>query len=366
MLFRQLLCIAGFACLFFVPSAGATDNAILIGQAIDLSAANAEFSRDYTQGARTYFTQINADGGINGHRIVYRPQDSGGSPARAVSIAQAYVRDGASALFGFDGDDAVAAIAHDPHIQAAGVPLFAPIAGGTTLERADVYYLRADIGQEIRRIVAHLAPLGIHTFGFAVAAGQVSTSVLDVEAHKQNVQVVANIRFDPRGDGATRAAANVAARHPQAVIVIADSLAAAQFFQSYRHLDPGTFLCAPSLVNVRTLTSIMGDDARGLIISQVVPDPMSGSEMAREHRRLMEKYTDEPASQATLEGYMAAKMLVLALRRSRAPGASSLAQTLQAGGRYDLGGFALNITKNGRASSFVELTITSRDGRLLR
>lgn len=369
-MFRLRSLLALCTALAMTPAMAASETRpIVVAQAADLSGANADFGRDYTLGAKIYFDHVNAGGGIHGRRIAYRSQDSGGVPARGLAAAQAFVREGAGVLFGFTGDDTVIAVARDKAIRTAGVPLFAPVAANTSLGSGDgVHYLRADVAREIQAMVAHLATTGIKTFAIATVDehGKEASRALDAESAKLGARVVARTSMAANGDGPVLAAQTIARERPQAVIVIADTLAVARFFQRYRQLDPGAFLCAPSLVNVRTLTTAIGTQAaRGIIVSQVVPDPTSAVEIAREHRKLMERYADEPASQATLEGFIAAKALVQELRRSR-DGGSALGQTIRSEGRLDLGGYALNFAGNGRASDYVELTVVSRDGRLLR
>lgn len=183
------------------------------------------------------------------------------------------------------------------------------------------------------------------------------------EANAQGVRILGQVCLP----GSSKAAEQLARLKPQAVIVIGDTHSAAQFFKRYRSLDPGAFLCASSMVNAKTLIASIGPQAaRGLIISQVVPAPSATLEISREHRRLMEKYADEPSSPATMEGFIAAKMLVMTLQKSPEVSASALRQILLEENRINLGGYELSFCKTGRPSRFVELSVINRDGRLLR
>jgi len=360
------------ACAFLAlpASAAASDGkSIVVAQAADLSGPGADFGRDYSLGAKVYFDHVNATGGIAGRRVVYRSRDTAGIPANGVAAVRALLKEGADVLFGVTGDNTVDAVARDEAVRQSGTPLFAPVAGNTHLGPAEnVFYVRAGVAQEIRAAAAHLTGLGIRTFAIATADehGREAARALEDEATRQGARVVARTTLAATGDAPSRAASLIGQSHPQAVFVVGDTLAVAQFFKRYRQVDPGAFLCAPSLVNVRTLTSVLGAEAaRGIIVSQVVPDPGTFAEVTREHRKLMEKYADEPASQATLEGFIAAKALVRALRRSR-DGAAGLAQAVRADGRFDLGGYGLQFAPNKRASDYVELTVIDRNGRLLR
>lgn len=352
-------------------SANATTDSkpIAVGQAADLSGPSADFGRDYSLGAKIYFDHINATGGVAGHRIVYRSRDTAGIPANGVAAARELIKGGADVLFGITGDDTVEAVARDAAVRQSSIPLFAPVAGNTHLGVDDnVYYIRSSVAREIQVTMAHLANLGIKTFAIATGDehGREAAKALEDEAARHGARVVIKAALSPNGDAPSRAATLIAQSRPQAVFVVGDTLAVAQFFKRYRQLDPGAFLCAPSLVNVRTLISAIGPQAaRGVIVSQVVPDPGTFSEVTREHKKLMEKYADEPASQATLEGFIAAKALVQGLQRSR-EGAAGLGQAIRADGHFDIGGYTLQFMTSRRASDYVELTVIDRNGHLLR
>lgn len=370
MLPRLFLALAVLLAAWGATARAGEPRTLTIALANDLSGPGSDFGRDFSLGAKVYFDHINAGGGVNGQRLVYRQADTGGSGARSLAAAQAFVREGAQVLFGFSGDATVATIAQDPSVRGAGVPLFAPVVGGLSAGPQDrVFPLRTGVAQEVRAIAGYLAGLGIRSFGIAVGEdyGPEMMASLEAELAKQSVKVVARTPLAVAGDGPAQAAQRIAQMRPQAVFVLADTLAVAQFVKRYRALDPGAFLSAPSLVNIRTLVSAVGPEAaRGLIISQGVPNPNSALEIAREHRRLMERYADEPVSQATLEGFIAAKALVQTLRRSRDGSRAGIQQALRESGRLDVGGFELNLARGEAASSFVELAVVSRDGRLLR
>lgn len=364
-----------FGALLFSPAATAqtaAGKAIIVAHPADLSGPGADFGRDYSLGAKVYFDHVNAAGGIRGRRLVYRASDTAGQPARALDNARTALQGGGdTVIFGLAGDRAIATLLRDGKLRSAGIPLFGAVAGNRELGPEDgVFALRAGLADEIRAIVEQLQNLGIASFGLASADEyrQEAARELQAASRAQGIRVVAEVQLPTGPEGAMAAAGQVAAARPQAVIVIGDTLSAAQFFKRYRSLDPGAFLCAPSMVNFRTLSAAIGPQAaRGLIISQVVPDPAAPLEITREHRRLMEKYADEPSSPATLEGFIAAKLLVAALQKAPDTSAGALRQALFGEGRISLGGYDLNFSRGGgRPSRFVELSVTTREGRLLR
>lgn len=337
----------------------------------DFSGPSADFARDFSTGAKVYFDHLNASGGIKGKRILYRLSDSAGQSAQALSAAQEAINERSDVvLFGITGDQTLETLARDPRVHKSGAPLFATVAGNTSLGLEDgVFHLRAGLADETQAIIRQLKSLGVSTFSLAAANDQLADAakLIENEASAQGARLIGQVELPTNPEGGAKAAEKLAAKKAQAVIVIGDTLSAAQFFKRYRSLDPGAFLCAPSMVNAKTLISAIGPQAaRGLIISQVAPAPESTLEISHEHRKLMNKYADEPASPATMEGFIAAKVLVNSLQKAADSSAASLRQNLLEEGRLKLGGYELNFGKGPRASRFVELSVINREGRLLR
>lgn len=371
---RQItaLAIAAFALSTALPAnaAPAATSPIVIAQPVDLSSPGADFGRDFSLGAKIYFDYVNLSGGIKGRKIVYRQSDTAGQTRETIEKAQQMLSEHTDILFGVAGDSAIEKIATSEQRRNANVALFAAIAGKSSLGSKDgVFHLRAGLSDEIHAITVQLKNLGISTFGLASTpdSTEEALAAFNSEAEKQGIRLVAKAKLSGAVSNDDAAADTILKAHPQAVIVVGDTLTAARFFKRYRDSDPGAFLCSPSIVNVKTLVAAIGPKAaRGLIISQVVPDPAAILDITREHKRLMEKFVDEPASQGTLEGFIAAKMLVATLQKAPDATANSLHQTLTGGKSIDLGGYVLDGHKGGRMSRFVELSVVGRDGRLVR
>ena len=107
----------------------------------------------------------------------------------------------------------------------------------------------------------------------------------------------------------------------------------------------------------------------GIAISQVVPYPWSGTKpVVREFMGLPKAFQPAAgASYTTLEGYLAAKIMVEALNRA-GPQASrdKLLAALDSMRPYDTGGFTVSYSGKERLGSrFVEVTIVGNGGRLM-
>ena len=66
-----------------------------------------------------------------------------------------------------------------------------------------------------------------------------------------------------------------------------------------------------------------------------------------------------------IEGYITARVLVDALRKSPQATPDALARTLKTMGEIDLGGFRVNFAKSNVGSAFVDIGVVTSGGRLM-
>jgi ABC-type branched-subunit amino acid transport system substrate-binding protein len=347
----------------------------VIGQVADQSGLNLEASRDYIAGAKIYFDYVNSQGGVNGHHLLLRTKDDGGVPERTLSLTRELLdTDHAQVLFGYVGDATVSALATSPILKEAGAALVGALAG-EDIDDSDgsLFFVRASYRNEVDRVVTYFAKLGIKRFAmvrlstpFAMGAQRAfRTSLTD-----NSMQLVVDDVMAADGKDAVRVAKKVFYGHPQVVVVIGDTIAVGNFVRAYRPLDQGGFVVALSTVNHEALVQLTGPSlAYGTLITQVVPNPLlANSPVLREHSSLMRRFRDEPPSHLTLEGFLAAKTLVQALRGLKSDvSRSAITNLLRAHKDYDLGGILLHFAEGSdRGSSFVDLTLLRKDGSLLQ
>jgi len=101
--------------------------------------------------------------------------------------------------------------------------------------------------------------------------------------------------------------------------------------------------------------------------AQVVPFPWDSTvPVVKEYRKLLEEAKGEPGF-GTLEGFIAAKVMVEGLRRTgKRLDRESFVRTMEAM-EYDAGGFKVSFAPdNHSGSKFVDLTIISKDQRFVR
>jgi ABC-type branched-subunit amino acid transport system substrate-binding protein len=367
---KRFLCkyLAGLAlCLPLLANAAA--DAIVVGQAIDLSGPNADLGRDYVAGIKTYFDVLNAKGGINGRRIQYLVRDDRGQADQAVkAVAELITQAHVSYLFGGVGDDVTRAVLDSAEFKRSGLTLYAPLAGADYRKDAKILFWRPSYQQEIRHIFSHFDKLGIKDVGVVY---QESAATADAYRRLAEQMKESGIRLSGTvhlGNDLARMrseTAQLASAKPGFVIMIADTVNAGVFLKEFRKLAPQTFVAGSSLTNLTTLRQLAGGKAvEWTVFSQVVPNPNIGSSSIQlEHLNMMRKYRDEPVSALTLEGFTAAKSwLRLLPAGKRAPGQAEYAIP---GGGFDIGGYMVgDVADSNHLSSYVDMALFNRSSGL--
>ena len=124
-----------------------------------------------------------------------------------------------------------------------------------------------------------------------------------------------------------------------------------------------------SFVGTKALSDELQQDARGVVVSQVMPFPfapvsaLAGDYLSAGKAAMGDKF--EP-NYSSMEGYVAARTLVEGLRRG---GNGSSSEALIAGleslREFNLGGFFVDFSSTDHTGSkYVDLTILSADGRV--
>jgi branched-chain amino acid transport system substrate-binding protein len=112
----------------------------------------------------------------------------------------------------------------------------------------------------------------------------------------------------------------------------------------------------------------LGKDGAGVVVSQVVPLPSSlTTAIGREYTEAVKAYGQgETANYSSLEGYLAARMVVDGLRNAGGKTTrEALISGLEAIGTQSYGGFAVSLSPTKHvASSFVQLSMLTGDGRV--
>lgn len=370
---RSSFAFAGLAAAGFPSLANAQTNPITIGQSVDLSGTTQSLGRDYFTGAKLCFDVTNASGGIGGRTLRLRQMDDGGQPQRAVAnVASLLNEEKVDHLFGLTGEACIAAVLKSPAFAHSDKLLFAPMCGTDLApDNNRLIYLRATYGEEIAAILATFGGAGLKSFSIAYASGATGIAARDAAVTLLKKRGFAApdtfaLDADPRRLGSTAEA--ILRSGPQAIAILADTIPTALLARELRSRNPGLFVCATSRVDQTALRQIVGANlATGIVLSRVVPDPIrSATPPVREFSQAFNRYFEETPSCANLEGYLAAKLFVGALRKAGGnAGAAKLIAALRSQKSAEISGWKIDLTSGNRASHYVDTSVIRKNGTLL-
>lgn len=353
---------------------GVSDQTILLGQSAALSGALGDLGKEYTAGAQSYFDHINAQGGIAGRRIKLISLDDGYDPKKAVENTKRLVeQDKVFAIFGQFGTGITQACL--PYSTGLGVPLFAPYTGADVLRdngNRYLFHIRASYGQEMEKMVEQLVGIGIRDIAVVYqndSFGKAGLLGAEQALARRNLKPVALGAIEmPAVD--TRAALEVVAKaRPSAIILSTAGKPSVSFIRDYLKTGQPAQFYALSVVSSRQLVKELGAASHGIAIAQVMPSPWrSSNAVVREYQQVLAKANIKEYSYTALEGFIAAKIFVEALKKTgKDLTREKLIATLEGMHNYDAGGLVVDFGPKKRdGSTYVDLSIISKDGQFLR
>ena len=347
---------------------GVTADTILIGQSAALSGPAQELGKEMKSGAEAYFDVINKSGGINGRKIKLVSIDDGYEPDKAAANTKKLINDDkVLALFGYVGTPT--SNASLPILTEAKVPFIGAFTGAQSLREPFnryVFNVRGSYFDETEQIVGHLVQQGIKKIAVFYqndAYGKAGLAGVERAMKKRKLDIAVTATVERNTTDVSAAVAALAKSNTDAIIMISAYKSCAAFIKTMKLAGALQQFWNVSFVGSKALSNELGEDGRGVQISQVVPFPWSDvNPIVREYQKRIGGR--ELYSFTSLEGYIAAKVLVEGLKRAgKNPTRESLVDGLASMGKVDLGGFTVNYTPtNHNGSSYVDLTIISRGG----
>ncbi len=360
--------------LFAGPTSaqGVTADAITLGQSASLTGPMGELGAEMKAGAEAYFNAVNEAGGVNGRKIYLLSLDDAGAPDRTKANTMKLINDEkVFALFGYTGAYSINPIL--PLVEKNKVPLFAPASGDmATREPVSryVFNIRASYVEETEKIVEQLTRRGLTKIALFYqndAYGRAGLAGLERALRQRKSNILIFGSTDRNSTNVASSAQTIAKSGAQAVIISSGANTASAFIKEMKKFGSGAQFCLLSSVGAKTLAAQLGDDGRGVEVSQVVPLPYSDSEpLGREYLKRIGG--PAKASFASLEGYIAANIFVEALKKSgKAPTRETFVDALDKLGTIDLRGYRVKFSAdNHNGSSLVELTVLGTGGNYKR
>lgn len=348
------------------------NNKIILGQSAAFTGPAAELGIQFHQGAKLWFEQVNAQGGIAGKTLEIKSLDDGYEPDRCAANTQKLIAEDVHALFGYIGTPT--SLAALPLLTKAQVPFIAPFTGAMGLREPfnkQVFHLRASYNDETALIVRQLTNLGlkkIAVFYQNDAYGKAGLDGVLLALDKLGLKPVAQATVERNSVDVAAAVRTINAAAPDAVVQISAYKSCAAYIRTARAAGYGGTFYNVSFVGTQALADELGKDGAGVVVSQVMPSPYSAARpISREFSEAAKKAGNVQINFSSMEGYLAAKVVTEGLKRAgtRAGSRDALIQGIESIGVQNLGGFQVHFSANDHvASDFVELSMLTGDGRV--
>ncbi|MDO8375179.1 MAG: ABC transporter substrate-binding protein [Pseudomonadota bacterium] len=370
---RKLSLTAGAAMLAgFNIARAQSDSKIILGQSAAFTGPAAQLGIQFYQGAKVYFDQVNAQGGVGKRQIEIRNLDDGYEPDRCAENTRKLIADDVFALFGYIGTPT--SLAALPLATRDKVPFIAPFTGAMGLREPFnkyAFHVRASYNDETGLIVKQLTSLGlkkIAVFYQNDAYGKAGLDGVTLALNGLGLKTVAQATVERNSVDVAKAVQTLVAAAPDAVVQISAYKSCAAFIRAARKAGYGGTFYNVSFVGTQALADELGKDGAGVVVSQVMPSPYNAARpIAREFADAVKAAgKDAQVNFSSMEGYVAAKLFVEGLKRASGKlSRESLIAGLEGLGSQSLGGFSVSFSPTDHvASSFVELSMLTGDGRV--
>jgi branched-chain amino acid transport system substrate-binding protein len=347
---------------------GVSSDKILFGQVAALTGPAQALGQGMREGILAAFGEANRAGGIKGRKLELKSVDDGYEPEKTIEATKKILNeDKVFALIGAVGTPTSAA--GQPIATAAKVPFIGPFTGAEFLrDPYDRYVvnIRSSYFQETEAWIEHLTKdLGITKIAILYqddAFGLAGLKGVNMAMAKRNMKLVSTGTFKRNTTAVKTALLDIIKGQPQAIVTVGPYKPIAAFIKLARELKVDSVFVAISFVGSDALAQELGNQGAGVIISQVVPFPEDKSlPIVGSYQAALGP--NSKAGFVSLEGYLAGRLIVEALKRI--PGEPTREALLDAIARapFDLGGvrFSFGPTNN-QGSNVVYFTILQADG----
>ena len=347
---------------------------IVLGQSAAFTGPAAQLGVQFNQGAKLFFDQLNAQGGVGKRMVEIRTMDDGYEPDRCAENTRKLIADEVFALFGYIGTPT--SLAALPLFTKEKVPFFGPFTGAEALRQPFnrlIFHVRASYYDETALIVRQLTNLGlkkIAVFYQNDAYGKAGLDGVTRALAELKLAPVATATVERNSTDVKAAVDKLVPATPDAVVQIAAYAGSAAFVRAARKAGFGGTFYNVSFVGTQALADELGKDGAGVVVSQVVPSPYQPSrQITREFLEAIKKGGDKvQPNYSSMEGYLAARVFTEGLRQAQASGKitrESFITGTESIGNQVISGFPVSFSGTSHAASkFVEMSMLTGDGRV--
>lgn len=334
-----------------VGAPGVSPEAVQFGQSCALDGPAKALGEGMRLGILAAFDEANRAGGVHGRRLHLTTLDDRYEPEAAIANTKRLIeQDKVFALIGSVGTPTSKAA--EPIATQAGVPYLGAFTGAEFLrdvkKRPTVVNVRASYNQETEEMVKRLTQdLGLDRIGILYqddSYGRAGLAGARQALEQRGMKLAGEATYPRNTEAVKTAVLDLRLGLPEAIIIIGAYQPVATFIKWCRHLDFNPIFVNISFVGSSALAKALGPDGKGVIVTQVVPFPHDTGlpVVAEYHEALRAVAPEAEAGFVSLEGYLAGRVAIEALRRTGANlTRQGFVSSLQEAGAIDLGGFEL-------------------------
>ena len=351
---------------------GVFDDRILFGQSAAFEGPAAALGLGMREGILASFSEANAIGGVNSRRLELVSYNDGYEPEKAIANTKRLINEnGVFALVGEVGTPT--SNAAQPIATEAGVPFIGPFTGAAFLRNpslGNVINIRGSYDQETEAWIEHLTTdLGVSRIAILYqddTFGRAGLSGVSKAMEKRGMKLVAEGTFERNTTAVKTALLAIRKAGPEAVVMVGSYKPCAEFIKLAHRLKLDAVFVNISFVGANALAKELGEDGKGVVVTQVVPFPgdMSIPLVARYQKALKAANPDAQIGFVSLEGYMVGRLIIEALGKVKGPVTrAGLLSTIKEVGTFDLGGITLSYgPDDNQGMDQVFLTVIRADG----
>ena len=358
---------------------GVSDTTVTLGMSSPFSGPSGIYGMQMRESIAAHFDQINKAGGINGRKVDLVTIDDGYETERTLANTKALIQDKqVFALLGYYGSSPTTEAMNNA-FGPAKVPLVGTISGAGSLRQAPstnpnnryMFNLRASYADETEAIVNQMAALGLKNIAVFYQNDGFGKSGLDgvtAAMKKHNLNPVAVGTVERNSVDVAKAVEAIAKANPQAVVMVTLLKPTAAFVKGMKAAGQFPMFMTLSPVGAELLAQELGNDSRGIGISQVVPYPWNDTiGIVRDYQKVLGKQKDK-YSYYGLEAYITARVVSEALKMAgRDLTREKLIAALEGMNNQDVGGYRVSFGPDNRLGSrYVELTVVGIGGKVLK
>ena len=350
---------------------GVFEDRIVFGESAAFDGPAAALGLGMRDGILAAFKEANGAGGVDGRRLELVSYDDGYEPEKAIANTKRLIENGVFALVGEVGTPTSNAV--QPIATEAGVPFIGPFTGAAFLRDpslGNVINIRGSYDQETEAWIKHLTTdIGVSRIAILYqddTFGRAGYSGVRKAMEKRGMKLVAEGTYERNTTAVKMALLAIRKADPEAVVMVGVYKPCAEFIKLARRLKLNSVFVNISFVGANAFAKELGEDGKGVVVTQVVPFPGDTSLplVARYQEALKAANPDAQIGFVSLEGYMVGRLVIEALEKVKGPVTrAGLLSTIKEVGTFDLGGITLSYgPNNNQGMDRIFLTMIQADG----